>query len=61
MGAPMLNAQVGVGWQPPCYPAARFFLGYQYEYWWRLGANLDTGSRADLWDQGIVLQAAFRY
>jgi hypothetical protein len=61
MGSPMINTQVGVSWQPPSWPAARLFLGYQYEYWWRMGANLDTGARADLWDQGIVFQAAFRY
>jgi hypothetical protein len=61
MGVPMINTQVGLGWQPPSYPAARLFLGYQYEYWWRIGGNLDTGARADLWDQGIVFQAAFRY
>lgn len=61
MDAPVINAQVGVHWQPPVYPAVSFFLGYQYEYWWRVGGNLDTGARADLWDQGIVLQGAFRF
>jgi hypothetical protein len=61
MDAPIIRAQVGVCWRPPSAPAARVFLGYQYEYWWRAGTNLDTGSRADLWDQGLALQAAFRY
>jgi hypothetical protein len=59
--APTINAQVGIGWQPPSYPLVLFFLGYQYEYWWNVGKNLDTGSRADLWDQGIVLQATWRF
>jgi hypothetical protein len=58
---PIVNVQVGLGWQPPGWSAARFFLGYQYEHWWRVGGNLDTGARANLWDQGIVLQAAFRF
>jgi hypothetical protein len=61
MDAPIINAQVGVSWQPGSNPSARFFLGYQYEYWWRTGGNVDTGARADLWDQGVVLQAAFRF
>jgi hypothetical protein len=61
----ILNSQVGLSWQPQSYPCARFFVGYQYEYWWRVSGNgnaaADQGSRADLWDQGIVLQAGWRY
>jgi hypothetical protein len=61
----ILNAQVGVSWQPPAYPCARVFLGYQYEYWWRLSGNgnpdADQGSRANLWDQGIVFQGAIHF
>jgi hypothetical protein len=59
--APMFKVQAGVGWQPPSYQQASVFLGYQYEYWWRVGAALDTNSRADLWDQGVVLQAALHF
>src|SRR5262249_17814795 len=60
----ILTGQVGMSWQPPAYPAARLFVGYQYEYWWRLAGNGNPGataSRADMWDQGVVLQAALRF
>jgi hypothetical protein len=58
---PIISTRVGLSWQPPSFPNARLFLGYQYEYWWRVGVDLDTGGRADMWDQGVVLQAAFRF
>jgi hypothetical protein len=61
MDAPILRTQAGVNWRPLPQPRASFFLGYQYEYWWRVGGDIDTGSRADLFDQGVVLEAALRF
>jgi hypothetical protein len=61
MDAPMITVQAGAGWQPPFWPTTRLFLGYQYEYWWRVGGELDTGARANLWEQGVVLQAALHF
>jgi hypothetical protein len=61
--APMFNVQVGVSWQSTSFPYARLFLGYQNEHWWNVGTDEThgTGARANLWDSGVVMQAAFRY
>jgi hypothetical protein len=59
---PSLNGQAGLKWQPPNYQNARFFLGYQYEYWWDVGRFSSTpNSRGELWDQGVLLRAEFNY
>ncbi len=60
-GTSIINIQTGVTWQPPRVRAARFFLGYQYERWFALERVVDSGSHGQLWDQGVVLQATFRY
>jgi hypothetical protein len=60
---PILNLQLGLGWQPPEHPYTHFFLGYEYEYWWN-AARLATSappSRGELSDQGIVLRAEFNF
>jgi hypothetical protein len=65
---PMVNGRVGVTWQPSPTSGSRLFLGYQYEYFWALtrvpqsngGASVPP-SLGQLSDQGIVLQATFRY
>jgi hypothetical protein len=61
IGSAVVQAQAGVSWQPPAYPDLRLFLGYQFEYWFNVGKNFDTGSSADIWDQGFLLQAAYRF
>jgi hypothetical protein len=59
---PMLDAQVGLGWQPQGYPNLRFFLGYQYEYWWNVGRlSITPNSRGELSDQGVLLKAEFNF
>jgi hypothetical protein len=63
---PILNWQVGLGWQPPRYPGIRVFVGYVYEAWWNTetnsNANGGTGAaRGDFTDQGIVFQASLNY
>jgi hypothetical protein len=59
---PMLNAQVGVGWQPQGYRNLRFFLGYQYEYWWNVGRlSITPNSRGELSDQGVLWKAEFNF
>lgn len=63
--APILSLRLGLTWQPPRYSHSRFFLGYQYERFWALDRLPPTGnnppSLGQLWDQGLVLQAAFSY
>ena len=61
IAAPIVSFQVGVNWQPESYKSLTVFLGYQYEYWWEVGNLIIGSSRADISDQGIVLEAAFRY
>jgi hypothetical protein len=58
---PVLNVQVGVGWEPPAYPHNHFFLGYEYEYWWNAGRRSDSFSRGEMSDQGILLRAEFNF
>jgi hypothetical protein len=63
--APILSFRAGLTWQPSRTSTTRFFLGYQYEHFWALDRLPPTGnnppSLGQLWDQGIVLQAAVHY
>jgi hypothetical protein len=65
VGVPVLNVQAGLGWRPPRYPRAAFFLGYQYEYWWEVGllSNINNlgGTFGEVADQGFVLRAEFNF
>ena len=59
---PILNYQVGLGWQPPRNPNISLYVGYIYEYWWQIGSNsnitpFNGGTRAAFDNQGIVFQA----
>jgi hypothetical protein len=55
---PILNFQVGLGWQPPGYPNIHLYAGYVYEYWWQVATNSNTQSTHGAFDnQGVVLQA----
>jgi len=58
---PMLAWSLGLSWQPPLYPNAHLFVGYQYEYWWNIGRNSSTTSRGELSDQGIQLRAGLDF
>jgi hypothetical protein len=63
-GSPMISIQAGLRWQPAPTSPTRFFLGYQFERFWALNGEPGTNgppSTGQLWDQGIVLQATFRY
>ncbi|HVS38606.1 MAG TPA: Lpg1974 family pore-forming outer membrane protein [Gemmataceae bacterium] len=59
---PVLDLEAGLHWQPPRLCYTEFFLGWQYEYWWNAGRFSGTpDSRGSLFDQGVLLQAAFHY
>lgn len=58
---PIVNAFVGLSWQPPSLPEARVWVGYQYEYWWNVGRNSSTSSRGELSDQGVLLRAELNF
>jgi hypothetical protein len=58
---PIINAFVGVSWQPPGYADFLLYAGYEYEYWWNIGRNSNAFSRGELSDQGIVLRAEFNF
>jgi hypothetical protein len=54
---PVVNVRAGLTWQPPDRCFLRLFLGYEYEYWWNVGRNSNTGSRGEMSDQGVLLRA----
>jgi hypothetical protein len=63
---PILNYQVGLGWQPPSYPNVKLFVGYVYEFWWQIGSNSNLtpamgGTRASFDNQGIVFQGGVNW
>ena len=63
---PILNFQVGVGWQPPRYPNIHLFMGYLYEFWWQVGTNSNLEGtpqgRFGFFDnQGLVLQTGLDF
>jgi hypothetical protein len=59
---PILNWQIGMGWQPPGHPNVRLYLGYVFENWFNVSANRNTSSRGGgFTDQGVVIQAGVNY
>jgi hypothetical protein len=58
---PMFHMQLGVSWQPPEWPNAHFFAGYQYEHWWNLGRLNLIASKGELEDHGLWLEAGFNF
>ena len=58
---PTVNAQAGLRWQPPSWPAAHLFLGYQYEKWWNVGRLSKIDTKGELRDQGIFLQGGLNF
>jgi hypothetical protein len=64
---PILNYQVGLGWQPPRYPNVKLFAGYVYEFWWQVASNSNItpnnpgGTRGFFDNQGVVLQVGVNF
>jgi hypothetical protein len=58
---PTLNVNVGLGWQPPEWCNAHFFVGYQYEHWWNVGRLGSINSMGDIVDQGVLLRATIEF
>jgi hypothetical protein len=63
---PILNYQVGLGWQPPRYPNVRFFVGYVYEAWWNTETNANANGglgagKGMFTDQGVVFQLGVNF
>jgi hypothetical protein len=59
---PILNYQVGLGWQPPRYPSVKFFVGYVYEFWWQVATNSNAEAPRGFFDnQGVVFQAGVNW
>jgi Legionella pneumophila major outer membrane protein precursor len=54
---PMATAEAGLGWRPPAYPFAQFFLGYHFDYWWNAGRLSTSASRGQVSDEGVTLRA----
>jgi hypothetical protein len=66
---PILNYQVGMGWQPPSHPNVRFFVGYLYEYWWQMASNMEFlnpyanqgATRGSMNNQGLVFRCIWNW
>jgi hypothetical protein len=63
---PILNFQVGLGWQPPNNPNIQLYMGYLYEFWWQIASNsnltvFNGGTRGFFDTQGIVFQAQIKF
>jgi hypothetical protein len=63
---PILNYQVGLGWQPPSYPNFKVFTGYVYEFWWQVASNSNLtpsmgGTRGSFNNQGVVFQIGLNW
>ncbi len=61
MQLPMLNWQVGLGWQPPGHPNLSFFVGYTLEAWWNVERRTGTTSNGNFTTQGVVLQGGWNF
>ena len=58
---PQFEGLIGLVWRTPRCPAFRLFAGYDYEHWWNVGRIPNTGSQAQVYDQGVLLRADFNY
>jgi hypothetical protein len=59
---PILNFQVGLGWQPPSHPNVRFYAGYLYEFWWQtMTRSSPETTFGSLSNQGVVLQVEMNW
>jgi hypothetical protein len=58
---PTANVSLGLAWRPPSCQALRLFVGYQGEGWWSAGKFADSGSDAQIFDQGVLLRVDFNY
>jgi hypothetical protein len=61
VGAPVINGSLGIGWRPPANQCWRFFLGYQYEYWWNVGRLSTNGPEGEVQDQGVLFRVDYNY
>jgi hypothetical protein len=57
MPTTMMNVQAGLTWTPN--DSWRLSAGYTYEHWW--DATYDGNSRGDVWTQGIMFRAEWKY
>jgi hypothetical protein len=56
-----LGAQLGLRWTPPRYDAGHFFVGYQFEQWWQVFRNDNTGSAGNLTEHGIFFRGEINF
>ena len=58
---PVLNAFLGLRWQPPRYPPLHVDAGLMYEYWWNVSRDSSTTSRGEVSDQGVLIRVEINF
>jgi len=65
---PILNFQVGLGWQPPNNPNIQLYIAYVYEFWWQIASNMNLidpftfgGTRGAMNNQGLIFQGQVKF
>jgi hypothetical protein len=66
--SPMFTGRIGLNWQPSPESGTKLYAGYQYDVIWDLNgitqsqpSGFSPPSSGQFWDQGIVLQATFKW
>jgi hypothetical protein len=66
--SPWINFRLGLNWQPTPGGGTKLFVGYQYDMIWALNriyqsqpSGYSPSSLGQFWDQGLVLQATFKW
>jgi hypothetical protein len=60
-GVAVVNAQAGLRWTPSDCNYARFFLGYEFDYYTQVGRDDNTGSRGDIYQHGVFFRGEFNF
>ncbi|MGP0069767.1 MAG: hypothetical protein ACLQGP_39975 [Isosphaeraceae bacterium] len=66
---PILNYQVGMGWQPPANPNIALYVGYVYEFWFQYASNMEYtnsyttqgATRGSMSNQGLVFRFHWKW
>jgi hypothetical protein len=58
---PILNARLGLSWQPPAYANLHLFAGYQFDYFWNVGRMGNFTEFGYFFDSGVLLRGEWNF